>query len=218
MRNRDSQSAATDARIRVLALIYPIEQHVGHWASSSPSIDLVRIIMEGDDLPARLLQAIRQHRPQAIAVIGKRVAEYLDLLDRLSEVEPQLRRVPRVYRCQNTALAHRVTDIAGKSDKPRLAALSPWFARACDPRFSLVLVQTWDDVELISRALAPTCVAACPYGYDASIFDPSLPDLPKTTDVGCYLNLKHDARRIRLVETAREICHRRGWPDDRWQR
>jgi hypothetical protein len=29
--------------------------------------------------------------------------------------------------------------------------------------------------------------------------------------VGCYLNLKQDARRIRLVEAAREICARRGW-------
>jgi hypothetical protein len=75
----------------------------------------------------------------------------------------------------------------------------------------LVLVQTLDDVDLIRQALVPTRVAACPYGYDPAIFDPRAPDLPRTTDVGCYLNLRDNPQRIGLVETASRICRRRGW-------
>jgi hypothetical protein len=198
---------------RILALIYPIERHVGHWACSSPSIQLVRIIMEGDGLGARVLEAAREFQPDALAIIGKRTGEYLDLLDELSGILPHLGRIPRIYRCQNTVLAHRVsaTGGAGFPDRQVLAGLDAWFARACDPRFSLILVQTLADVELIRKALAPARVVACPYGYDTAIFDPDLPELERTTDVGCYFNLRGDPRRARLVAAAQEICSRRGW-------
>lgn len=101
--------------IRVLAMIYPIERHVGHWACPSPSIDLVRVLMEGKDLECRVLETFRRHDPQVIAIIGKRPGEYLDLLDRLASREPSLTRVPRVYRCQNTVLAARLGTGGGAS-------------------------------------------------------------------------------------------------------
>ena len=196
--------------IRVLALIPPIERHVGHWACSSPSIALVRIVMEGDNVASVLLEAARQQRPQVLAIIGKQPSEYLNLLDDLAEEEPLLRGLPRIYRCQNTVLAHRAPTSEFWT-KQNLAALDPWFARGCDPRFSLLLVQTLDDVELVQHALPQVRVAACPYGYDTAVFDPSLPELERVTDVGCYFNLKDDPQRILLVRKAEEICHRRGW-------
>jgi len=198
---------------RIMALIYPIERHVGHWACSSPSIQVVRIIMEGGGLGLRILGTARDFRPDAVAIIGKRSREYLDLLDELSEELPLLGRVPRIYRCQNTVLAHRVraTDGAEYPDCQALAGLDAWFARACDPRFSLILVQTLADVELIRKALVPARVVGCPYGFDPAVFDPDLPELERTTDVGCYFNLRGDPRRGRLVEAAQEICRRRNW-------
>lgn len=198
------------ARLRVVALIYPIERHVGHWATSSASIDLRRVIMEGDDCRERVLWAVLEHRPDAVAVIGKRVNEYLDLLDDLASEAPWLRSVPRVYRCQNTVLRHRVGHL-GEPTRRTLAGLDAWLDRASDPRFSLVLVQTLDEVELIARAFRPTHVAACPYGYDPALFDPDLPELPRSIDVGCYFNLRDDARRVALVGRAEQICRRRGW-------
>jgi hypothetical protein len=201
------------APIRVLALIYPIERHVGHWATSSHSIRLLRIVMEGDALGEKILLALRDFQPQAIAIIGKRTTEYLDLLDALAQRVPSLQTIPRIYRCQNTVLAARLAalNLGALPDKQLLAEMDAWFARACDPRFSLVLVQTLDDVELIRQALAPVRVAACPYGYDPAIFDPDLPELPRITDVGCYFSLRGDPRRVRLVETAQAICGRQGW-------
>lgn len=196
--------------LRVLALIPPIERHVGHWACSSPSIALTRVLMEGDDVSLRVLQAVREQAPQAIAIIGKQVSEYLGLLDDLASAEPRLRGLPRIYRCQNTVLAHRAPDPESWT-RQNLSAMSPWFARGSDHRFSLLLVQTLDDVALIRHALPQARVAACPYGYDTAIFDPSLPDLERVTDVGCYFNLKDDSRRTLLVNTAREICQLRGW-------
>ena len=203
-----------DIPYRIMALIYPIERHVGHWADSSPSIQVVRIIMEGDGLGSRILETARDFQPDAVAIIGKRSREYLDLLDELSEELPLLGRIPRIYRCQNTVLAHRVRAMNGPDfpEGQALAGLDAWFARACDPRFSLILVQTLADVELIRRSLAPARVVACPYGYDTAIFDPDLPELERTTDVGCYFNLRGDARRAGLVEAAQEICARRHWP------
>lgn len=198
-------------RIRVLALIPSIEQHVGHWAISSPSIDLMRVIMEGDDLEDRILQGVREHDPCVIAIIGKHAVEYLDLLDRLAEQAPQLRALPRVYRCQNTSFAHRLGDAEDAANRRLMAEMSGWFDRACDPRWALVLVQTLDDVEAIRRALAPIRVVACPYGYDTAIFDPHAPELERVTDVGCYFNLRGDAQRILLVEETERICKRRGW-------
>lgn len=194
-------------RIRVLALIPPIEQYVGHWASSSPSVDLVRVIMEGDNVEDRIRQAVRAHDPCVIAIIGKYAVEYLNLLDRLAEQTPQLRDLPRVYRCQNTSFAHR--DIA--PNRRVMAEMSGWFDRACDPRWALVLVQTLDDVEAIRQALAPVRVVWCPYGYDTAVFDPHAAEFERVTDVGCYFNLRGDAQRIRLVEETERICKRRGW-------
>ena len=198
---------------RILALIYPIECHVGHWACSSPSIQVARIIMEGGSLGSRILETARQFRPDGVAIIGKRSREYLDLLDELSEELPLLGRIPRIYRCQNTLLAHRVRAMSGADypDWQTLAGLDAWFARACDPRFALILAQTLADVELMRKSLTPARVVGCPYGYDTAIFDPNLPELERTTDVGCYFNLRDDSRRARLVEEAREICRRRNW-------
>jgi hypothetical protein len=199
------------APIRVLALIYPLERHVGHWACSSPSLEVTRVVMEGDDLGPRVREAARVAPPEVVAIIGKRVAEYHDLLDDLARFEPRLAAAPRVYRCQNTVLRHRVEALGLIPSKEVLADLDAWFARACDPRFSLVLVQTLDDVELIAQALRPTAVAPCPYGYDTAVFDPDLPELERVRDVGCYFNLRDDPRRARLVAEAEAICRRRGW-------
>jgi hypothetical protein len=200
-----------ESNLRALALIYPIERHVGHWACSSPSLDVTRVIMEGANLESKILDAARMARPQFIAVIGKRVGEYNDLLDELSRTESWLGSLPRVYRCQNTVLRHRVEAMPGPASREVLAGLDAWFARACDPRFSLVLVQTLDDVDLIAGALYPTAVAPCPYGYDPAVFDPDLPELERTWDVGCYFNLRDDPRRVNLISEARSICQRRGW-------
>jgi len=198
-----------DRELRILALIYPIERHVGHWACSSASIEVERVIMEGDDLDGRILESFRGLDPHGIALIGKEPGAYHDRLDRLAAMEPRMAGVPRIYRCQNTVLAHRVAGM--EPSREHLASLDHWFAFACDPRFSLVLVQTLDDVEIIGRALAPVLVAPCPYGYDPAVFNGDLPELPRTTDVGCYFNRRGDRRRADLADKAREICHRRGW-------
>jgi hypothetical protein len=134
----------------------------------------------------------------------------LDLLEKVEAEWPSLRALPRIYRCQNTALAHRLT-APETCTRESLGSLSPWFLRASDPRFSLVLVQTLDDVELIGRALPGVHVAPCPYGYDPLVFDPALPDLERTIDVGCYFNLKDSPHRRALVKAAEDICGRRGW-------
>jgi hypothetical protein len=208
---RPEPTEPNEPMLRVLALIYPIERHVGHWACSSRRIEVERLVMDGPDLEDRLCEAARRIQPDAVAIIGKRVSEYHDLLDAASRRCAELRGVPRIYRCQNTVLAARASRLGPEPDRAALAALDAWFARACDRRFSLVLVQTLDDVELIGRALSPVAVAACPFGYDPAVFDPEAPELPRPTDVGCYLNLRDDARRARLVEVAGQICARRGW-------
>ena len=195
--------------MRVLALVPPIERHVGHWACSSPSIDVCRVLTGGDDAGGAVRDAARAFRPQVVALAGRETAAYHALLDGLAATVPELRDVPRAYRCQNTALAGRLGGAVPA--RARLAELSRWFADACDPRFDLVLVQTLTDVDLIRAALAPTLVAACPYGYDPAVFDPDLPPLERTVDVGCYFTPKDNARRGELVRAAEEICRRRGW-------
>ncbi|MFO0875974.1 MAG: glycosyltransferase [Gemmataceae bacterium] len=200
---------AGEAPIRVLALIPPIERHVGHWACSSPGLDVHRVIMDEDAATPRILEAMQVHGPQVVAIIGKQAGQYLDLLDHLAGGEPRLASLPRVYRCQNTMLTHRLKGRA--PTRQFLASLNGWFRCACDERFSLVLVQTVDDVPLIREVLAPTPVALCPFGYDPDLFDPDLPELDRVTDVGCYLTLRDDLRRVQLVETAEVICRRRGW-------
>jgi len=197
------------SKIRVLAMVYPIERHVGHWAMSSQSIELTRVIMEGENLPDLLSSAVRACRPEIVAIIGKSVKQYHDLLDDLSNDITHLKEVPRVYRCQNTVLAQRV--YGADPTRESLAKLDHWFAFACDERFSLILVQTLTDVDLIQRALAPKLVVACPYGYDTAVFDPDLPDIERPIDVGCYFSLRDDPRRLRLVDHAQSICARRGW-------
>jgi hypothetical protein len=198
-----------DRRIRVLAMIYPIERHVGHWACSSELLDVRRVIVEGKEIESELLNNILEFEPEAIAIIGKRVGEYHDLLDGLSKQVPSLKNVPRIYRCQNTVLAQR-TEMPSPS-KEELAAIDHWFAFACDERFSLVLVQTLTDVDLIRRALAPKMVVACPYGYDPAVFNPDLAESERSVDVGIYYLLRNDPRRIELVKAAAQICERRGW-------
>lgn len=195
--------------MRVLALIPPIERHVGHWACSSPSIDVCRVLAAGEDAAAAVRDAARAFRPEVVAPAGRETARYHALLDGLAMTTPELRDVPRVYRCQNTALAGRLGGAA--PTRARLAELSRWFANACDARFDLVLVQTLTDVELIRNALAPTRVAACPYGYDPAVFDPDSPALERAVDVGCYFTPKDCAGRGELVRAAEEICRRRGW-------
>ena len=195
--------------IRVMAMIYPIERHVGHWACSSDSIDLRRIIIEGDDIEKVIYKTVNEFHPEAIAIIGKRSKEYNDLLDRISCRAPFLKKIPRIYRCQNTVLAQQIN--VKNPSKELLGKMSHWFAFACDERFSLILVQTLTDIDLIRESLSPRMVVACPYGYDPEIFNPNLPELERKTDVGCYFSLKNDVRRYKLVEIAEEICRRRGW-------
>jgi hypothetical protein len=201
----------TNLPYHVLALIYPIERHVGHWACSSEKISVQRVIVEGENTEGRICELARRIPPDAIAVTGKQVSAYHDLLDVASRRCVELRNVPRVYRCQNTVLAARAARLGPSPGRAALATLDAWFARACDPRFSLVLVQTLDDVELIERALSPVRVAACPYGYDPEVFDPEVPEVPRPTDVGCYFSLRDDQRRQRLVDLAEAICNRHGW-------
>ena len=101
-------------KIRVLALMRPIERHVGHWACSSASLELRRVIAEGDgegafaDVETMVLQEVAAFEPEAIAVVGKEVAAFHDVLDGLADRVPLLRQTPRVYRCQNTALSARI--------------------------------------------------------------------------------------------------------------
>lgn len=189
--------------LRVLALIRPIERHVGHWACSSPAIRVERILMEGDNLASRLEQRIREFQPDAVALVGKRVEEYHDLLDEVAQ------RLPRIYRCQNTNVSYQFGTAV--PTKKQLAAHIHWLATACDERFSLILIQTWTDVDIIRQVLNTQMVVYCPYGYDPAIFNPDLPELPRTVDVGCYFSLKNDARRLQLVRAAEEICTRRRW-------
>jgi hypothetical protein len=163
--------------------------------------------MAGDDLKVRLVRAYTEHQPEFIAVTSKSALEYLDFLDSLSL--PGLTSTPHVFRCQNTVLHHRFGPRANDIDFCR--QISRWFRIACDPRWSLILVQTLDDIDLIRQHLAPTRIEACPYGYDPAVFDADLPTLERTVDVGCYMNLKNMAGRIRLVAAARAICERHGY-------
>jgi hypothetical protein len=196
-------------KYRILVLVYPIEKYVGHWACSSESIELARIIMEGEDIKHRIKTKILELKPHAIAIIGKKVAEYHSLLDQVLKNIPEFKNIPRIYRCQNTVLARRIG--ASKPSKETLSELDHWFKFATHPKFSLVLVQTLTDVDLISEALDPTMVAACPYGYDKTIFDPDLSELERSIDVGCYFNLRNDDRRKKLVEKASKICKKNNW-------
>jgi len=198
-----------DEPIRVLALIYPIERHVGHWACSSRRLDIRRVIMFGPKSRRDILRHVDTFRPEVIAVCGKAATEYLDLLDAMTAESPGLARIPRVFRMQNSSLVQQ-SDHVGSS-KALCRELSFWFRLACDPRWSWVFVQTLNDVDVVRRHLDPVPVSACPYGYDTAVFDPDLPELERTIDVGCYMNLRDSAERKNLVARAEEICRRRGW-------
>jgi hypothetical protein len=200
----------SDGPIRVLALIYPIERHVGHWACSSSLMNIRRIIMSGATLREEVLQAIGDFRPEVIAVCGKAALEYLDFLDRLACERPELASIPRVFRMQNSSLIQQAGDAAESKELCRdLSSL--WFRLACDPRWSWVFVQTLNDVDVVRKHLFPVPVSACPYGYDKAVFDPDLPELPRQVDVGCYMNLRDDDGRRELVRETESICRRHRW-------
>jgi hypothetical protein len=162
--------------------------------------------MEGQNLETRLIQAIREHVPEVIAVTSKSCLEYLDLLEKLAAEMPGISAILRLFRCQNTVLHQQLGEQA--FDLERCERESGWFRLARDPRWSLVLVQTLDDVEIIRHHLRPIPVAACPYGYDPVLFNPDLPPLERSIDVGCYMNIKGIPERARLVEAAGIICQR----------
>ena len=198
--------------IRVLALIYPIEKHVGHWACSSSLLTIKRIIMSGENLEEQVVDEIREFKPEVIAVCGKAAIAYLDLLDDLTEQLPDIAEIPRVFKMQNSSLLLQSPETM--TSKKLCRDLSLWFKLACDPRWSWIFVQTLNDVSLIRRHLAPVPVSACPYGYDPAVFNPDLPELKRIVDVGIYMNLRDDPGRKELVARTQEICQRRGWSFD----
>ena len=120
-----------DDPIRVVALIYPIERHVGHWACSSSRLLIRRIIMSGVNVRDEILRAVHDCDPQVIAVCGKAATEYLDLLDDLASKWPALKTLPRVFRMQNSSLMQQ----SGKAAESRELCrdLSLWFRLANDP-------------------------------------------------------------------------------------
>jgi hypothetical protein len=193
---------------RVLALVPPREEFVGHWACSSASIAVERLPAVTDRLDERLEAAFDAFRPEAIAVLGKNGPAVHDWLDSFS-ARHRLARVPRVFRCQNTALDRRLPPRADLS-LADLARFSGWFAAAVDARSDLVLLQTSTDLPIARRFLGDR-VFPCPYGFDPRVFSPAPADVERDVDVGCYLSLKGDPRRIALVETASGICARHGW-------
>ena len=196
-------------RSRVLALIYPIEEHVGHWACSGELLEIRRIIMSTPDARNQIVYEIENFKPEVIAVCGKAAIEYLDMLDNLALEIPSISKIPRVFRMQNSSLL--LQSEKTEYSKQLCLDLSLWFRLASDPRWSWIFVQTLDDVEIVRKHLAPVPVSACPYGYDTAVFDPNLPELDRETDVGCYMNLRGDSGRLELVTRAEEICRRRGW-------
>ncbi len=186
--------------MRVMALIPPIERHVGHWACSTPSLEVGRVLMD-ERAENAILECWRRLQPEAVAIVGREPEAYHAVLDRLA-----LPPVPRVYRTQNTNLG------GGEMDREALRACANHWARsAAGGRFALVLVQTLSDVETFRRALAPAEVAWCPYGIDESVFPSHAPEDSAEIDVGCYFRLKNLDGRKALVETAAGICARRGW-------
>jgi hypothetical protein len=199
---------AVEPRHHVLALIYPLEQHVGHWACSSPAIRVTRVLMQ-EDMRAKVAQAVSEHIFTAVAVVGKRQNGYLDVLDEAARAFPALRRLPYIYRCQNTNLAQQLNGRLPTLEL--LASLSHWVESASDRRYSLVLAQSLQDCGLLRAALAPTRVVACPYGFDPTLFEPGLPEKYRPVDVGCYFSLKSDPGRQELARRAEAICRERGW-------
>lgn len=199
---------AAEPRHRVLALIYPLEQHVGHWACSSPSIRVTRVLMQGD-VRALITKAAAGQNFTALAVVGKRQNGYLDDLDEVARQVPNLLGLPRLYRCQNTNLVQQLNGRPATLDL--LASLSHWVESARDPRYAMVLAQSLPDCELLQKALAPTRVVPCPYGFDPNLFDPGLPERERPVDVGCYFSMKNDPGRHDLVRRAEAICRSRGW-------
>ncbi len=195
--------------IRVLALIYPIEKHVGHWANSSDKLLVYRIIMSGESVFEEIRIAIEQFKPDIIAICGKAAVEYLDILDKLALKMPIIKKIPRVFRMQNSSLLQQSDKVIASKDLCK--QLSLWFRLACDPRWSWIFVQTLNDVEIVRKHLFPVPVSTCPYGYDSTIFNPELPELDRIVDVGCYLNLRNDKGRHDLVAHAESICKHRNW-------
>jgi hypothetical protein len=200
--------ATQGSRFRVLALVYPLERHVGHWACSSPHIDVTRVVVEGD-VRGAIWQAVDRNEFDAVAIVGKRKNEYLDLVDNLGRELPSLRDLPRIYRCQNTNIMRQLR--ARVPTRELLATLSHWFESASDRRYALVLVQSHADCDLIREALSPTLVRWCPYGYDPAFLDADSREQDRPVDVGCYFSLKGSPARVELVEKAAAICARRGW-------
>ena len=201
--------AQPEASIRVLALIYPIEKHVGHWACSSDRLAIQRIMMSGPDVQDQIIHTVKEFEPEVIAVCGKAATAYLDMLDNLALKVPCLTNIPRVFRMQNSSLL--LQSKKTKHSKQLCCDLSLWFRLACDPRWSWVFVQTLNDVDLVREHLLPVPVSACPYGYDTAVFDPELPELQRDVDVGCYMNLRDHRGRQDLVAQAEAICRRKGW-------
>jgi glycosyltransferase involved in cell wall biosynthesis len=197
------------SKIRVLALIYPIEEHVGHWACSSDRLAIHRIIMVGPDLQAKIVHAIKEFDPEVIAICGKAAIEYLDILDNLASKVPSIAKIPRVFRMQNSSLLLQSAETV--HSKQLCRDLSLWFRLACDPRWSWIFVQTLNDIDLVRNHLLPIPVSACPYGYDTAVFDPQLPELERNVDVGCYMNLRDDPGRHELVARVETICRRKSW-------
>jgi hypothetical protein len=205
----DYSMTPADTPIRVLALIYPIERYVGHWACSSRKLEIRRILMSGFQVRKDIMQAVGEFRPEVIAVCGKAAMEYLDLLDDMEKQCPDLRSLPRVFRMQNSSLTQQSKRKADVKEWCR--DISLWFRLACDPRWSWIFVQTLNDVEVVRRHLAPVPVSACPYGYDTTVFNYDLPELERRIDVGCYMNLRGDPDREALLLKAETVCRQRGW-------
>jgi hypothetical protein len=204
-------------RLRVLAMIPQIEQRIGHFASSSASMDVARVVLGDPPDVDDILAKYREARPHVIGIIGKHTRSYLDILDSLAVGCPSLALTPRVYRCQNTNLSGSVAD-----DVPleEIIARSHWVKEASDPRFGLVLAQTLTDVGILARVLAPALVYPCPYGFDPGLFNPEFPEIERPVDIGCYFTVAgashgwKTVRRDRRQELLRAVCHiaeRRGW-------
>ncbi len=185
-------------KLKIIALIPPIERYVGHWACSSNEIEVHRILMEREDIGATVRDTCYQVQPDYLAVISKRAIIYLNSLAN------SMTKIPKIFRCQNTVLYSRFGDRA--RDYNLCWNESGWFRIAADPRWDVILVQTLDDVEVIQEHLPGKTVIACPYGYDPQLFYPEFPENDRDIDIGCYMKVNHHPQRMRLIELAKQIA------------